>query len=78
MLNRSAFFALLASDDKQQCYTEARRYGNIQIDSSYDIDDGAHAGAHRIITIEHHGVALMFHMHNGNVLSLSILNWFEL
>jgi hypothetical protein len=73
MLNKTAFLSLMSTGDKQACYTEARRYGVIVGDSEFDIDEGGAAGAHRIITIQHHGMDCLFHLRNGDVIFFEIL-----
>ncbi len=49
---------------------QLRMYGTITADTSFDMEDGYHAGAHRVLTIQHHGMDWEVHMHNGEVKTL--------
>lgn len=69
MLNKPDFIASLVRANNEEVYKECRRYGRILADSEFDINEGNHKGSHRLITISHHGVEFVFHLHNGNVLS---------
>lgn len=71
MLNKTDFFLI---GDKDEFYREARRYGTIQLDSQFDINEGPQAGAHRIITVGHHGAEFVYHLHNGKVVSIARVN----
>lgn len=46
---------------------QLRTYGTITEDKSFDIDEGYHAGAHRVFHVSHHGIDWEVSMHNGEV-----------
>jgi hypothetical protein len=46
---------------------QLRTYGTIARDHSFDIQDGYHAGSHRILSITHHSIEWSVELHNGNV-----------
>lgn len=73
MLNKPAFLSLVASGKCEECYKQARRYGNISVDSEWNIKGGPLQGAHRLITVSHHGLSILYHLHNGEVVSMSKL-----
>jgi hypothetical protein len=52
---------------------QLRTYGTITRDHSFDIEDGYHAGAHRVLSIEHHGIYWDVELHNGAVKSVGYL-----
>lgn len=66
MLNKSNFMQAFFKVNKEECYKECRRYGKIRADSEFDDEDGPH----RIISIEHHGITILFHLRNGVVLAM--------
>ena len=58
--------------DLSTAYKLARRYGDIIADKSFYIDAGYHAGAHRVMWINHAGTGYCAEMHNGDVRSLCL------
>lgn len=74
MLNKSAFMALFQRGACAECYKEARRYGRISVDSEWNIKGGPLQGAHRLITVNHHGSSILYHLHNGEVVSMQLTN----
>jgi len=49
---------------------ELTRYGTIIKDYSFEIESGYHAGSHRVLEIEHYGIAWIIEKHNGEVKTL--------
>ena len=49
---------------------QLRRYGEILEYKDFTIEDGYHAGAHRIMRIKHHSIMWDLNLHNGEVKSL--------
>lgn len=46
---------------------QLRRYGTITRDTSFDVDTGYHAGAHRVCEVDYSGMQWNFALHNGEV-----------
>lgn len=70
MLTRELFLPLFAANLKKTCYVECRRYGVIRECRDYEIERGSQEGSHRIVTIEHYGMRITFHLHNGDVIRM--------
>jgi hypothetical protein len=49
---------------------QLRTYGTIQVDKQWDEPEGYHAGAHRVMQFDHHGINWEVHLHNGEVKQL--------
>lgn len=64
-------------DRDMATYKDARRYGTILTDCEYDTDCGPLVGAHRIITINHKELDFTFHLHNGEVIDVIIIESYK-
>lgn len=69
-MNKRQIVAALNKGFLDDVVKQLRTYGNIQSMQEFDIEEGSHAGAHRVMKIEHHGLSWEVSMHNGEVKSV--------
>lgn len=70
MLTKRQLIAAYNKGLLDQIATECQRYGVVNASSEWYTEDGYHAGAHRVLTMTHHGIEWEVHKHNGETKSV--------